>query len=173
MRVALDLDGVLVNLTQGLLRAHGLDESRWPEVRTWEMLGECGLPTSREELWAPAGWPYFWEHLEPTPWCREICQALLCTPMVVSAPLGQHYGACCEGKRRWVQRVLGHDRLVLTDHKWLLAHPDLLLVDDSPKQFHAWRNHGGPAVLWPQPWNDARARSPQDAIREISVLQLS
>ena len=38
--------------------------------------------------------------------------------------------------------------------KYLLAKPDVVLIDDQHKNIDLFREHGGQAILFPQPWNE-------------------
>jgi 5'(3')-deoxyribonucleotidase len=43
--------------------------------------------------------------------------------------------------------------VVFTSHKELLADDDSCLIDDDEKNIKAFREAGGNALLFPQPWN--------------------
>ena len=37
--------------------------------------------------------------------------------------------------------------------KWICARPDQLLIDDNDGNVESFRERGGQAILFPQPWN--------------------
>lgn len=182
MRVAIDMDGVVVRLYQAIISLYSLPGNKLAnEIPTGGSIATvlsahsasakdrsskalCAAATE-ENVWErvstlPAGW---WAKLAPDPAGMLLVAKLRARGVEVfpvSAPLllGRNdagYGASCEGKRRWLEHNLPElsRKLVLTEAKHLVARPDTILVDDSTDQVEAWRKAGGPAVLWYQPWN--------------------
>jgi hypothetical protein len=54
-----------------------------------------------------------------------------------------------------MQRHLGRSfrDFLIGPSKHLLAKPDVALIDDRHGNVRSFREHGGRAVLFPQPWN--------------------
>lgn len=91
-------------------------------------------------------------------------------------------------KARWVKRYYNDlyikGRLIITSHKYLLANPDTVLIDDSDKNCEAFMQAGGHVVLVPRPWNsmweaaeqhakdDGMKTSIADALKQILTLPL-
>lgn len=60
-----------------------------------------------------------------------------------------------EGKHAWLNAhgIPTDWPRIMTREKYILARPETLLVDDSPAQVSAFREHGGRALLVPRRWN--------------------
>lgn len=187
MRVAVDMDGVIVRLYPAIISLYGLPGAKLANEiatagsiadvlvahsqssKTWSDKVLCTNATETN-VWdrvaaMPARW---WAKLKPDP-AGLLLVAKLRTRGVEVIPISQPlllgrndagYGASCEGKRQWLEAnvpELAGD-LILTAAKHKFAGPDTILVDDSPAHVDAWRKAGGSAVLWYQPWN-RRSRS--------------
>lgn len=182
MRVAVDLDGLIVRLYQAVISLYGLPGNKLAhEIATGGSLADVIVAHSQSsKTWSdkvsctnatevsvwdrvsamPASW---WASLKPDPAGLLLVAKLRARGvevMPISQPLllGRNdagYGASCEGKRKWMERNLPElaADLILTSAKHKCARPDTILVDDSPVHVEAWRKAGGPAVLWYQPWN--------------------
>lgn len=187
MRVAVDMDGMIVCLYQAVISLYGLPGNKLvheittggsiagvlvahaQSAKSWSGKVACTNATE-ESVWdrvssMPASW---WAGLKPDP-AGMLLVAKLRARGVEVVPISQPlllgrndagYGPSCEGKRKWMERNLPElaADLILTAAKHKCARPDTILVDDSPHQVEAWRQAGAPAVLWYQPWN-RRSRS--------------
>lgn len=63
---------------------------------------------------------------------------------------------CLAGKLEWIHNYLPkwlHRQYIMTPHKYLLAKPGTLLIDDSNDNVNAFRYAGGRSILVPRPWN--------------------
>jgi len=56
-------------------------------------------------------------------------------------------------RARWAARVLPGYELIQGPDKSKYAHPGALLIDDSAKNCHAFKDSGGQVRLFRQPWN--------------------
>lgn len=190
MKVAIDLDGVVVRLYPAIISLYGLPGKLADTMttggsiadvltyhsqssKTWSGKVACSNATEAS-VWErvsllPGSW---WAGLKPDP-AGMLLVAKLRARGVEVVPISQPlllgrndagYGASCEGKRRWMDRNLPElsADLVLTAAKHKCARPDTILVDDSPAKVEAWRKAGGPAVLWYQPWNRRSAAHVRD-----------
>lgn len=135
--ILLDMDGVLCDFVGGACKAHGWTrdqlEAAWPPGR-YGMAAGMGL--TPEEFWAPINskGEEFWSDLEPMHWFQELIdlveQLVSDNWYVVTAP--SRHPDCFSGKAVWIKWHRGtlFNRLVITNHKHLLAKPGALLIDD-------------------------------------------
>jgi hypothetical protein len=171
--VFVDLDGVLVDLMDGLFRLYGLTglEGKLPRqsVTGWEpepfVAQALGREVTRKELWGRverAG-PSFWATLHPLPWWNDVLAAaeavgdvfLLTSPFSIEA--NEESATCIQGKIWWVKHHLpAMARRIITTHaKGSVVHPGSLLIDDGLHNVAAARDAGAEVVLWPAAWNRA------------------
>lgn len=158
--IFLDMDGVISDFIGGACRLFEREDvlESWP-------LGERDAPQafglSASQFWGKidgAGADY-WANLEPYSWCRELLDVIRETASftILSAPsLGVE---CPTGKLRWLRTYLGSG---FRDHlfgyqKHFCAKPGHVLIDDSEGNVRRFREHGGAAILFPQPWNSNHA----------------
>lgn len=155
--ILIDLDGVLADFVTAALDVQGLPNV---VVDRWEMHECCGLTAS--DFWGTIdrqGYE-FWANIDPYPWKDELL-ALLPTTFTVSTTPSRHPN-CAAGKTAWMhQHFRGTNGKVFRDyligeHKHLLAAPGRVLIDDSDKNCVKFCEHGGEAILFPQPWNKNR-----------------
>ena len=151
-----DMDGVLVDFVTAALRLHDRLEvlQDWP-AGEWDMSEVMGI--SGQEFWGPiaeAG-ADFWATLEPYPWCDDLFELVESTGpwCILTSPSGDPF--CAAGKITWLQRRFGRGfrRFLIGPPKWVCARPDQLLIDDNDTNVDRFRERGGRAILFPQPWN--------------------
>ena len=151
-----DMDGVLVDFVTAALRLHDRLEvlQDWP-AGEWDMSEVMGI--SGPEFWGPiaeAG-ADFWATLEPYPWCDDLFELVESTGpwCILTSPSGDPF--CAAGKIAWLQRRFGRGfrRFLIGPPKWVCARPDQLLIDDNDTNVDRFRERGGRAILFPQPWN--------------------
>lgn len=179
-RILLDLDQVLAGFVEGVCRVYGvtLDElyAEWPageygingplahalyRKNNWGEEPPPDHTMSESEFW----WPLsgFWADLPVLPWAGELIDLVRSTTdewFVVTSP--SRCPGCVDQKREWCRIVFGlppgawFDRLVPTPHKYLLAGPDTLLIDDHEENCRSFvrdpvwdRNTGGHAINFP------------------------
>jgi len=167
MKILLDLDGVMADLTGGLMRVHNKPwpfgpENRGPDAwyltNTWEM--------SADEMWEPCGFD-FWAGLQKTleadqlyqTLCRHFGQENIC---FLTSPVST--AGCVEGKREWCARhypatpilfsASSTARFTPGGPKEFLAGPERYLIDDNQDNCKRFEGAGGRAFLWPAWWND-------------------
>jgi hypothetical protein len=154
--VFVDMDGVLCDFISGAHEAHGRKyvHEEYPRG-CWEIADHWGI--TGNAFWGGIDAKYdFWESLNPYPWMGEVLDLarsagnevkLLTSPS--KSPL------CYYGKRAWCDKHVPHDiELIICKSKRFLASPHRLLIDDGDHNVKPWREAGGVAVLFPQPWND-------------------
>jgi len=100
--------------------------------------------------------------MRPYPWVESMMGSLLrrfperCT--ILTSPTW--HGSSAQGKIAWMNRVLApiagkraFRDYVITPQKHLLANASALLIDDRQFAVKSFADHGGQALLFPQPWN--------------------
>lgn len=98
-------------------------------------------------------------------WLLAYCETIVGRQniMVLTAPIvaKQHgsLAACLAGKDRWIRHMLPgwmHEQYLIGKAKAIAcAGPHKLLIDDGSHNVQPWRQHGGAALEWPRPWNNA------------------
>lgn len=159
--VFFDMDGVLADFVGGSLRAHG---KTLPHAACgWDFMTQVGFAGGGDPaFWGPLSNTAFWAALDPLPDGMALFR-------LVEAMTGGRVsilssGLCpgsADGKREWLKRHLpGYEKkAVFCTVKEQVAAPHKLLIDDHEPNVAAFRDHGGPAVLVPRPWNHRRGET--------------
>lgn len=175
MIVFLDMDGVLVDFAQGVASLFGIEKSA-VDANGSEAYEAAGVP--REEFWrriesAGRGW---WETLPPYPWAQRLvsaCEGVGDVYVATSPPTGSVSAA--SGKMAWLRdtlpKVYSGRRFFIGTHKYLLAGPGRVLVDDDVRKRDAFADAGGLAVLFPRPWNAAHLPPAADPWKLIEGIE--
>ena len=165
-QIFLDMDGVIVDFTQGLIDFYDLDATE-ESFKSWgSIYGVCGR--EHEELWNDLGYR-FWVGLKFTKEAKVILKMLKrYQPILLSLPpINQPLAYAA--KARWVEDNLPEfhksGRILLGGTKYQIAGPDKLLIDDHEEYCNSWIAHGGSAILVPRPWNMNRGLSVYNEIR--------
>lgn len=160
--IFIDLDGVLADLIGaacGIFGRYDLQHGHtaWP-AGEYSIAKVLNVTTDR--LWAAVNRQgvEWWAHLEVLPHADALLALLNSTGLessILTAPSVSDYE--WTGKALWVARhsIGFRDRLHMTPRKELLAGPDRLLIDDSDENCKRFREAGGQAIVYPQPWNTA------------------
>lgn len=160
-QVLLDCDGVLADFLstaiERLNRATGktftVDEyARTVHVHSMEKPYDISV----SEFWKIVEDPDdLWISLKPFPWAQKLLN--YCEKMgdVTIATSPSRNPQCAAQKTQWLLENLNlhNDRLMLGKRKELLARPNTVLIDDSPKNCEKFRSHGGEAIQVPSNWN--------------------
>lgn len=164
MRLLVDLDEVLADFRGGACRVHMVDRHEADklavESENWDMASVWGI--TEEEFWKPiteAG-AAFWEGLKPLPWAEELMEIVKEKTedwFIVTSP------SRCEtsylGKLRWLRKQLGSpyfNRVFITSHKYALAGPETILIDDREKNVAEFIMAGGDGIIFPSIGNKLR-----------------
>lgn len=185
-RVLLDLDGVLVNMVDGVFKHFGwsyptsLTDSSVRTERVSYYIHEI-TGRDRSEIWPKLG-REFWAGLEPLPWAMDVVRALenrfgkehIC---LLTRPV--ETDGCVDGKRDWIKRYLPDYRwrALIGSAKEFCASPRRILIDDHEENCKEFREEGGHTFLFPAPWNrrfqeDAWG-SVEEWIRALEILDKS
>jgi len=155
-RIFVDMDGVLSDFVSAALQLHGrLDALEgWPPG-VWDMPRVVGM--SSADFWgriARRG-EDFWAKLRPYPWADELIRLVqeFAPFTILSSPSNQP--SCLSGKMVWLQKQFSpaFRDFLIGPPKYLCAKPGVVLIDDSDDNIARFRQHGGEAILFPQPWN--------------------
>lgn len=170
--VVLDLDGVLADFTGACCKL--FDKPN--DVDKWDFFKEWGL--SAEEFWKTVHGqgPHFYRDLvDPIPGLNEVTEAAetLGDRVVIMTSPSDHPNSYY-GKKEWCDLYFPGTELIVGSAKELLAGPRSLLIDDNERNVEKFREHGGHAVLHPQPWNknrylDLYAACQKDLLHNASV----
>ena len=168
--IFVDLDGVLVDFAGAALEVHkrtDILDTLDPEARNLGLSWVLGM--GWRQFWAPilllgAKW---WEELPIFPKAKMFLEDLsfFCPDvLLLSDPDACYYPAetdqmceewdqCILGKQRWVRKHLkAPSRYIFTSHKYLLAGPGRILIDDSQHHCRLWEANGGKAFWFRPAW---------------------
>ena len=170
--ICLDMDGVLSDFQTSALGAFGWTasgETRDGIRLTHEVHGERVYPWSEWGIASVIGVTdrEFWERLHASDnffsTLRETAEARSLIDFIKST--GIPFTVCTSpsddprdaaSKTLWMRKFLGVERfrdMMVGPQKYLMAHPQHLLIDDSPTNVLKFSDYGGNAFLWPQYWN--------------------
>lgn len=161
MIIYLDLDGVIVDLVQGILNKERITHFHWPEgdYDIEKVIG-IKLKSLSQEFWATL--PMTMEAIEILNLVckhKDTSQVVLC-----SSPCSHE---CAAGKWQWWKNSqFAGFPLILTDTKWVLATRDSLLIDDSDTQCTLFWQCYGSTLLVPRPWNSQHDLDTMSTIKE-------
>ena len=155
MNIFLDMDGVITRFVLGAQKVHdqvGTEANQWDFFKNW------GISSS--EFWKKINKePNFWKELEPYDHFQDLINLIeKYDPnyKILTSPFNSP--ECYSGKYIWLKKHLGLDcqkRAIFTGAKEFLAAPGRVLIDDNDLNCQKWSDHGGVAILFPQPWNMA------------------
>lgn len=159
MRILLDLDDVLADFAGAAAKAHGYEVDHVKQLRrpgVWGDLAAYGCETN-DQFWKPIhdhqyGEDFFWENIDPLPWYDELIELVTDTTsdwFIVTSP--SRSPLSCSGKIAWCHKWVGtqFDRCIPTRHKYVLANPNTVLIDDRDSNCEEFREHGGNAITFP------------------------
>lgn len=171
MRILLDLDCCLADFIGGVAKLWDVPLDTL--LANWE-LGVYGVygplakalhgpdapPLSAGDFWQRLdGNAVFWSGLEPLPWCRdliELCEEYAGPEVyIVTSPSWCSHSYL--GKAEWVKTMFGRNytNLIPTPHKYLLAKPGVVLIDDFQDNCDRFVSDpllgptGGTSILFP------------------------
>ncbi len=168
--ILLDQDGVLADFFDAamLLAGSTIDTIRLPmpwkyDIIEWmNIYRDCKESWTYEELWKFCNDPNrnWWGSLEMYPWASELHQELLKRVydehhlLICTYP--QPHQECYGQKINWIRHFLPRQNLnavMMGKQKHLFAKPHHILIDDTDENVDKFRECGGRAILFPQPWN--------------------
>ena len=159
--IILDVDGVLADFFGAALRAHGSEHlaDNWPAGH-WEMMDVMGL--GHNAFWEPLDNFAFWDSCQLYPGAQDFVNSLGALGDVYFATIPSTSAESTAAKVRWLHRHFPDHTGMVGKPKWLLAHPEHLLIDDSDKNCDEFAHHGGMVWQYPRRWNRLHAQDPMD-----------
>lgn len=185
MKLALDLDGILVDFCNGCFEAYDqpkipLDE--WPAVDNPEGLVQTFvqqvLKVDSDDLFTVIDHQGFWANLDWMPDGQEILAYVEKkfgkeNILLATSPPTWHPKSCpsaLAGKFRWIEKHMPDyiDRVLFGSPKHWLANDRTVLVDDFDFNIKKFEKAGGYGALMPRPWNSLRhiRDNPIDALKD-------
>ena len=160
--IYIDMDGVLADFVRGSLRIHniGFTEEKYNEFG-WDYFKDFGF--TWQEFFAKIDYnAEFWANLDPIPEGIALVKALIKRfgvdhVGILSSGKSPH---STDGKRLWLRKYLPEleSGATFCCEKWRHAHPCAILIDDYKKNVDEFRDKGGIAFYFPQPWNKSEVR---------------
>jgi 5'(3')-deoxyribonucleotidase len=170
LKVMLDMDGVLVNMIQGTIKALGITDYEIPngeyDITKWK-----GVNVTTAQFWKKVDETneHFWDNLEKYEWSDDLVK--LCESygeiFILTSPSRNPY--CLAGKLMWLNRHYPRltRKIIMTPHKYLCAAPGRVLLDDSDKKIEKFAEYNGGTILFPQPWNKNHILLPVDRLKYV------
>lgn len=160
--IFVDLDGVLADFVSGALKLHEREDhlEAWPPGE-FDMARALGITSGQFWGGIDRAGACFWGELKPFPWAFELIRELRTIAPVTIATSPSQDPNCLAGKVQWLQRHFGRSfrDYLIGPPKYLLAAPGRVLIDDSDRNIHSFRDYGGKGILFPQPWNSNHRRT--------------
>lgn len=152
--IFLDLDGVLSDWVSSALRVFNLthDDVSPDDLRELHRVVTNG---DEDAMWAEIDkhGEEFWSGLSLYDWSLELwetCRSVAPT-CILTKPSRSPYSA--SGKVRWITQHFKTRSFLIGPPKHFCARPGALLVDDYEKNCLRFKDAGGEAIVFPQPYN--------------------
>lgn len=150
----LDVDGVVCNFVDGLISAHG-----WPikhdDFTSWNHHRTFGV--TDEAMWEPTNDGKWWTQLPEYEWAKRLVLELRRHGEIIFCTSPSLDATCPSQKVQWLRdHGLMHPRkndYQIGKRKEMNAKSGAILIDDSDSNVEKFVEHGGTAILFPQPWN--------------------
>lgn len=185
-RIYLDIDGVCNSIFAAWLRANGCkieSDADWPIRGSGSVVRACHLLLSRQGVseadmpdcdtfWSNCGYEVFAD-APPSAECFGLLRysvELVGVQDVFFCTKPSRNPQSAAGKLEWIRRNAPpqmQQQYHLTAHKYDLARPTRLLIDDSQDNVDEFRAAGGRAILWPRPWNARHLDNTSAAFSEL------
>lgn len=168
--ILLDQDGPLAGFAtrvREIVNKAYRDHPFVPQISTKEMTDNPTWESS--ELWGISvdeWWTVirddedFWLKLPVQPWAKQLVDYLSehCDELIIStAPSSHQDTRSCAQKLKWLETHFGiqPSNVMLGPKKYLMAKPDVCLIDDHKYNTDIFHEHGGTGILIPADWNTA------------------
>lgn len=161
--ILLDMDGVVANFVQGLIDTHEWNITH-EEYDSWNWHRK--LMTDRE-MWAKTEVKDWWLNLKPYPWANELYSKLSLISNIIFCTSPNNDPECPSQKVKWLikHNFMYNNNYQIGKKKELNAASGAILIDDSDDNIEKYREAGGKAILFPQPWNKNRdIKNPVDYV---------
>lgn len=173
MTIFLDMDGVLTDFHGDVFRLFGKTTAEvlptWPEIKIgygkkaqqvkYPFL-EYALHMEARDMWHEINGEgeEFWSEMTELPWAKELYRGCCdrADTYILSSPSWKPNSL--SGKIKWLFKFTGNKhfrKYLIGPDKYLCARRGAVLVDDTMDKVNPFIDHGGDAILVPQPWNTA------------------
>lgn len=172
--ILLDMDGVLADFFSPAMELFGCNLNVYLDTFSERPLEyNVGLWVQRSNLkyahlgnpWETNSWfeqevaiaarrSSFWYLLPLYPWADELVHLCAMYGDVYVCTKPMKHGECFHQKYLWMKRHFPQlaERLIITNHKQLLASPGVTLIDDFEDTIDKFSKVGN-GILFPQHWN--------------------
>lgn len=153
--ILLDMDGVIVNFIDGIIKSLELDLSH-DDWATWDYHEKLGI--SKSAFWRAMHEKDWWRSLLPYPWASELVRELKKDYEVVYCTSPSLDSSCPSQKIEWLRDYcfMGMENAYqIGPMKCLNARSGAILIDDYDVNVDNYRMAGGRAITFPQAWNSA------------------
>lgn len=154
MVILLDVDGVICNFVEGLIRSHNWFITH-DEYASWNHHRHLGMTDS--DMWAPTNDGVWWTKLRPYPWAMYLVSELRERGEVIFCTSPSLDSTCPSQKVTWLRKhgfmSERKNDYQIGPRKELNAKSGAILIDDADSNFEKYVEHHGDAILFPQPWN--------------------
>lgn len=162
MKIFLDMDGVIVDFARGICDRYNLNYNKETSSNLVNFL--------TNDVWEDLEKDdNFWFNLPKFEWSDKLVKACqeCAETFILSAP-GVINLKSASGKVKWLNHYYPEfgDKFILTYHKYLLAHPCRVLIDDTHGQIEKFKEFGGATILFPHSF-DVSDKDINHIIREI------
>lgn len=152
--ILLDMDGVICNFVDGLISSMGLPITH-EQYTSWNHHHTLGY--TDEQMWEHTRVGNWWENLEPYPWAHYLVDNLRNIGEIIYCTSPSRCSSCPSQKVTWLRKHGFMDEnkndYQIGPKKELNAASGAVLIDDSEDNVRKYRDAGGRAILFPQPWN--------------------
>lgn len=159
LKALVDVDGVIADFYMSALRVCGATKDeceRIVEPGDWHVT-RAFYPQDSDFWGMVDKTPDFWEFLDETKEAHQILEA--CENqfkdrirLLTAPPLSPE---SYRGKALWIKRHFPryYRKLFIGPSKEFLAHPGMVLIDDSDKNCDLFKSEGGQAIVVARRWN--------------------
>jgi 5'(3')-deoxyribonucleotidase len=157
--IYLDMDGVLADFTTGFCRWRNISDMPAHHQTTWSgVCDHAGFAPDQMDLVLRQASASFWATLPVFPWAQDLVAICLGYGQVRILTAAVASEEAVTGKMRWLDKHFSHltSRAIFCREKYLLARSSAVLIDDHDEQLDKFQEHGGAAIVFPQPWNTGR-----------------
>jgi 5'(3')-deoxyribonucleotidase len=157
LRLMVDIDGVVAYWEKAAAEICGIDYED-TEVREKLKKGTRleTLVGGDEKMWPMInkGGEEWWENLEKLPWADDLISLLKKeTKELIFLTSPSKSPICYSGKIKWILKnypKMSRD-VLMGCKKYMVAAPNVLLIDDTEKKVKEFKEYGGHTFKWPCP----------------------
>lgn len=169
--IYLDIDGVIADFFRAVCRLYNIDPiraySEYSPVGEWNLgrvnaFADKVLSNYDIIYRIDTAGKQFWEcDIKPYQFSIEYWKRIMSKYKVIFITSPMDVNGYYQGRLNFLRRHFGNKsitNLEITIDKSRHVRPNRILIDDKTENVHEWRKAGGPAILYPRPWNEANWR---------------